>query len=287
MGFCPICLAVTAVQPLKPEAIEHLLNAGREFLLAMTAVLGARADEAGGKDDAPTLTRIDIGVSARRAVGVDIGGTKIAAPRIDDRGGDRSSDADCPRRRAIRTSSRRDRGRGAAVIDDDVVAIGVGVAGLVDARSGVLLSPPNFAWRNLPSAEGLGARFGLPVTVDNDATAAAWGESRLGASRGYDDSAVRRRRHGDRRRDRRRRTAPPGRPRPRGGDRPHIVEPDGPRLRLREPGMLGAGGERVGDRASRRVAPSRDEPGSTLARLAGGDPGARDRRARDRGGTGR
>ena len=50
---------MTAVQPLKPEAIEHLLNAGREFLLAMTAVLGARADQAGA-DAAPTLTRIDI-----------------------------------------------------------------------------------------------------------------------------------------------------------------------------------------------------------------------------------
>ena len=60
VGFCPICLAVTAVQPLKPEAIEHLLNAGREFLLAMTAVLGARADQAGGTEAAPTLTRIDI-----------------------------------------------------------------------------------------------------------------------------------------------------------------------------------------------------------------------------------
>jgi hypothetical protein len=60
VGFCPICLAVTAVQPLRPEAIEHLLNAGREFLLAMTAVLGARADQTGGKEKAPTLTRIDI-----------------------------------------------------------------------------------------------------------------------------------------------------------------------------------------------------------------------------------
>ena len=60
VGFCPICLAVTAVQPLKPEAVEHLLNAGREFLLAMTAVLGARADETGKKEKAPTLTRIDI-----------------------------------------------------------------------------------------------------------------------------------------------------------------------------------------------------------------------------------
>ncbi len=60
VGFCPICLAVTAVQPLKPDAVEHLLNAGREFLLAMTAVLGARADETGSKEKAPTLTRIDI-----------------------------------------------------------------------------------------------------------------------------------------------------------------------------------------------------------------------------------
>ena len=60
VGFCPICLAVTAVQPLKPEAVEHLLNAGREFLLAMTAVMGARADETGGKEKSPTLTRIDI-----------------------------------------------------------------------------------------------------------------------------------------------------------------------------------------------------------------------------------
>jgi hypothetical protein len=60
VGFCPICLAVSAVQPMKPEAVEHLLNAGREFLLAMTAILGARADQVGGKDASPRLTRIDI-----------------------------------------------------------------------------------------------------------------------------------------------------------------------------------------------------------------------------------
>ena len=60
VGFCPICLAVTTVQPLRPEAVEHLLNAGREFLLAMTAVLGARAEETGGTEPKATLTRIDI-----------------------------------------------------------------------------------------------------------------------------------------------------------------------------------------------------------------------------------
>jgi len=60
VGFCPICLAVTTVQPLRPEAVEHLLNAAREFLLAMSAVLSARADDTGGKESGPTLTRIDI-----------------------------------------------------------------------------------------------------------------------------------------------------------------------------------------------------------------------------------
>ena len=60
VGFCPICLAVTAVQPLKPDAVEHLLNAGRELLLAMTAILGSRADETGRTEPTATLTRIDV-----------------------------------------------------------------------------------------------------------------------------------------------------------------------------------------------------------------------------------
>jgi hypothetical protein len=61
VGFCPICLAVAAVQPLKPDVVEHLLNAGREFLLAMKAVVDARADDV-ADDDNPgrRLERIDI-----------------------------------------------------------------------------------------------------------------------------------------------------------------------------------------------------------------------------------
>lgn len=59
VGFCPICLAVTTV-PLRPDAVEHLVNAGRELLLAMSAILGTRADVTGGTEKASTLTRIDI-----------------------------------------------------------------------------------------------------------------------------------------------------------------------------------------------------------------------------------
>lgn len=61
VGFCPICLAVTAMQPLRPDVVEHLLNAGKEFLLAARSVLDARADEAAPDRRRTRLEKIDIG----------------------------------------------------------------------------------------------------------------------------------------------------------------------------------------------------------------------------------
>ena len=68
VGFCPICMVVTSAQPLKPEVIEHLLLAGREFLLAAKAILDARADHVadgggGGSRNGKVrnLEKIDIG----------------------------------------------------------------------------------------------------------------------------------------------------------------------------------------------------------------------------------
>ena len=39
VAFCPIGLALSAVQPLKPDVVEHLLLAGREFFLAAKALM--------------------------------------------------------------------------------------------------------------------------------------------------------------------------------------------------------------------------------------------------------
>jgi glucokinase len=210
-------------------------------------------------------------VSGRQAVGIDIGGTKIAAMRISDEGEIRD-------RTVIPTPATDQNAAlpaieaaGTAVLEDGVVAIGVGLAGLIDVRSGVLLSAPNLAWRNLPVSEGLAARFGLPVTVDNDATAAAWGESRLGASRGYDDSLfvgvgtgigggivaggrLLRGAHGH------------------AGEIGHIiVDPDGPPCGCGNRGCWEqvASGLAIARAGGRAVA---EEPGSMIARLAGGDP---------------
>jgi hypothetical protein len=62
VGFCPICMAVAALQPLKPEVVEHLLNAGREFLLAVKAAVDARANDVTDEADRKgRLEHIDIG----------------------------------------------------------------------------------------------------------------------------------------------------------------------------------------------------------------------------------
>jgi hypothetical protein len=67
VAWCPICLAVTAVQPLRPDVVEHLLKAGTELLLAFRGVVDARADdlqgaEAEAEPAGPTrLEKIDLG----------------------------------------------------------------------------------------------------------------------------------------------------------------------------------------------------------------------------------
>jgi len=69
VAWCPVCLAVTAVQPVRPEVVEHLLKAGTEFLLALRSLIDARADDLGasgtredrGDGSDGDLHRIDIG----------------------------------------------------------------------------------------------------------------------------------------------------------------------------------------------------------------------------------
>jgi glucokinase len=210
-------------------------------------------------------------VSGRQAIGVDVGGTKTAALRVS-AGGEILDGTVVPTpaddEAAILTAAEA---AIADVMDGDVVAIGVGAAGLVDVRAGLLLSSPNLAWRNVPLAERLGTRFGLPVTVDNDATAAAWAEARFGASRKHPDSLfvgvgtgigggivmggrLIQGAHGF------------------AGEIGHIiVQPDGPSCGCGNRGCWEqvAGGPAI-SRAGRSAAT--EDPESGIARLAGGDP---------------
>ncbi len=122
---------------------------------------------------------------AGQALGIDVGGTKIEALRVARDGTvlDRTrvpTPADDPE---ATIGAMIDAAKG--LVDPEVVAVGVGAAGLVDASTGVLRFAPNLAWRELPIAARMSDALGLPCQVDNDANVAAWGEYRFGAGRGY------------------------------------------------------------------------------------------------------
>jgi len=59
--------------------------------------------------------------------------------------------------------------------------IGIATAGQIDPTTGVVVQAPNLGWIDVPLRSELEAATGLPVIVENDVRAAAWGEFRHGA----------------------------------------------------------------------------------------------------------
>jgi glucokinase len=124
---------------------------------------------------------------ARAAIGLDVGGTKIAGYRVDADG------AVLDRVREPTPTTGEDRvvasleGIVQRLAGPDVVAVGAGVAGLVEFATGVVRYGPNVPFRELRIRDRLHELTGLPTLVDNDANAAGWAEYRLGAGRGARD----------------------------------------------------------------------------------------------------
>jgi glucokinase len=118
------------------------------------------------------------------AIGVDIGGTKVAAGVVDDSGAVLA--------RARRDTPGQDVARTEAIIIDvvhelarrhPVEAVGVGAAGWIASDHATVLFAPHLAWRDEALRDALAARIDVPVLVENDANAAAWAEYRFGAAR--------------------------------------------------------------------------------------------------------
>jgi glucokinase len=119
------------------------------------------------------------------AIGVDIGGTKVAAGVVDDAG----HVIDIERRQTPGHDIAETERVIAEVVGvlakrHDVVAVGIGAAGWIANDRATVLFSPHLAWRNEPLRDALADRIGSPVTVENDANAAAWAEYRFGAARG-------------------------------------------------------------------------------------------------------
>jgi glucokinase len=117
-------------------------------------------------------------------IGVDLGGTNVRCAVVDRDG-------------HILAELRAQTGEGGANIFPtttelvrelarrfpEATAVGVGAAGLVDREGQVHYAPNIPAFRRTPLGRELGEAVGLPVAVDNDANAAAWGELVHGAAK--------------------------------------------------------------------------------------------------------
>ncbi len=126
-------------------------------------------------------------------LGVDIGGTKVAAGLVNSRG-----DILCKIRSPMVSRESSEAGLQAVVravesalkVDStrraSLTAIGLSSPGPLDPRRGIVLNPPNLpCWRNFPLAEKIEQAYRLPTRIDNDGNAAALAETIWGVAVGY------------------------------------------------------------------------------------------------------
>ncbi|WP_427017154.1 ROK family protein [Pseudarthrobacter sp. P1] len=120
------------------------------------------------------------------AIGIDIGGTKVAAGVVD------------PHGRVLAQLRRPTPGRDPRAVEATiaelvgelaagfhVASVGIGAAGWMDLASSTVLFSPHLAWRNEPLRANLERILRRPVVLANDADAAGWAEWRFGAGRGH------------------------------------------------------------------------------------------------------
>jgi len=123
-------------------------------------------------------------LDGKRVIGVDLGGTKILAGVVDDRG-------QVERRREYPTpTASQDEllaGLDAAIeelLTEDIAALGFGLPSPIDQKAGRALQAVNIPLDQSVDFRGrMRERFGLPVGIENDANAAAYAEFRFGAAR--------------------------------------------------------------------------------------------------------
>jgi glucokinase len=126
-------------------------------------------------------------LTTRSVIGVDLGGTKIAAGVVG-RGGGVSERHERPTPTASQDELLA--GLDAMIEDllgDGIGGIGIGIPSRIDQRTGRAEGSVNIPLADLAFRDRMERRFGLPVAIENDANAAALAEWMLGAGRGASD----------------------------------------------------------------------------------------------------
>ena len=118
-------------------------------------------------------------------VGVDVGGTKVLGGVVDASGKVlATSRRDTPREGGIELTKTIAAVALELMQDHSITAVGVSAAGFVSSDRKTMLATPNIAdWNCVQLDLELTKLIGLPVVIENDANAAAWGEAKFGAGR--------------------------------------------------------------------------------------------------------
>lgn len=122
------------------------------------------------------------------AIGVDLGGTKIALGVVDENGhilehvrlktkvDEGAEGVENQITEAIRELLNR-------TVLHEIIGIGIGVAGQIDLKTGEVIFAPNLKWHHIPLKSNLEKALDLPVCVINDVRAITWGEWIFGAGK--------------------------------------------------------------------------------------------------------
>lgn len=129
------------------------------------------------------------------SVGIDLGGTKILIALINKQNGEVLYH--------VKKKTKKDKGpknimkkmiegieelfEQSGISKDEISSIGVGAAGQIDRKNGILIGAPNLDCYDLDIKEILQKHFNLPVYLGNDVEIATIGEQKFGAGKGYDD----------------------------------------------------------------------------------------------------
>lgn len=120
------------------------------------------------------------------AIGIDIGGTKVAGALVDVNGA-------IIREARVATPVSDPAALVDAVVGlvtdlragEEVLGVGVAMAGFIDHQQANVIYGTNFGWKNYPLKSEIEAKLDLPVVIENDANAAGWAEYRFGAGQGH------------------------------------------------------------------------------------------------------
>lgn len=126
-------------------------------------------------------------------VGIDLGGTNIAAAVVDEEGtiyGRSTRKTNAPRSYeeifSDMAECARDAAKESGIDFNDIVCVGIGCPGAIDKENGNIEFSNNLDFYDVPIVSCMEKLLGKKVYVENDANAAAWGEYLAGSGKGTD-----------------------------------------------------------------------------------------------------